>query len=356
MSRFKGITPDQFAAEMQKKYNSKSFRGLELRNANGDMDASSMAYQYASDRLSYIRQRIVEQTFYEIAPADYMTVIPGEGAFSQNIITNLSIKTAGGFKQGKINTAGHNSRLAIADAAVTPVYTYVRNWALAVEYSVFDVEQSLFAGNWDIIEAKHRSRKKDWDLGIQEVAFIGDTEDETNFSGLLTNATVNIDTSTITKNISAMTAAEFSTFVASVIGAYLSNANQTVFPDTFIIPQDDYAGLATPLSYTYPNISKLAYLQQAFDAIVPKGKMKILPCAYGMTAYNGAAGLGSGNGRQRYMLYRNDIDTLFMEIPVDFTTTQVGTLNNFNFQDVAYGQFCGVTVLKPREVLYFDHA
>ena len=59
--------------------------------------------------------------------------------------------------------------------------------------------------------------------------------------------------------------------------------------------------------------------------------------------------------KQRYVLYRQDIDTLFMEIPVDFQTTAVGTLNNFNYQDVAYGQYAGVTVLKPLEVLYFDY-
>ena len=352
ISELKKMTPDQFAESMQKKYNRKSFRGLELRNANGDIATTSLAYQYATDRLSFIRSKIVEQTFYEVLPSDFFDVIPGEGAFSQNIITNVSIKTAGGFRQGKIGTGAHGSKLAVADAAVTPIYTFVRNWALAVEYSIFDVEQSAFSGNWDIVEAKHRSRKKDWDLGIQEIAFLGDIDDLTNFPGLFTQPNVNIDTTTIGANISSLSAADFATFVSKIVGAYLSNANQTVFPNTFVIPQDDWAGLATPVSSTYPNISKLAYLQQTFDAIVPKGKVKIMPSAYGMSAYNAAAGVT----RQRYVLYRRDIDTLFQEIPVDFQTTQVGTLNNFNFQDVAYGQFAGVTVVKPLEVLYFDHA
>lgn len=348
---FKGIDPEKFTHLMQEKYNTKKFRGIELRNANGDIASSSFAYQYATDRLSYIRSRVVEQSFYEVNPSDYFDVIPGEGAFSQNIITNVSIKTAGGFTQGKINSSKGNNRLAVADAAVTPVYTYVQNWALAVEYSVFDVEQSLFAGNWDIIEAKHRARKMDWDLGIQQVAFLGDTESLTNFPGLFSNAGVNINTSLITKNISSMSASEFSTLVAGLIAAFLSNANQTRFPNTFVIPQDDYAGLAVPVSSSYPNISMLSYLQQAFNAIVPGG-VKILPSAYGMKAYNAAASIDN----QRYVLYRRDIDTLFMELPVDYQTTAVGTLNNFNYQDVAYGQYAGVTILKPLEVLYFDHS
>lgn len=347
---FKGMTPDAFAAEMEKKYNRKSFRGLELKNANGDISTESLAYQYATDRLTYIRSKMVEQTFYEVLPSDFFDVIPGEGAFSQNIITNVSIKTSGGFRSGKIGTAGHNSRLQVSDAAVTPVYTYVRNWALAVEYSIFDVEQSAFSGNWDIVEAKHRARKKDWDLGIQEVAFLGDLDDLTNYPGLYTQPYVNSNLTAITKAISSMSAAEFATFVATVLGAFLSNCNRTVFPNRFIIPQDDYVGLATPVSSTYPNISKLEYLQRAFDSIVPGGKVKIMPSAYGIASINTAASVN----KARYVLYRQDIDTLFMEIPVDYQTTQVGTLNNFNFQDVAYGQYAGVTVLKPLEVLYFD--
>jgi hypothetical protein len=45
-----------------------------------------------------------------------------------------------------------------------------------------------------------------------------------------------------------------------------------------------------------------------------------------------------------------------MDIPVDITVTQPNTLNNFQFQDAAYGQYTGVAAYKPLEVLYFDRA
>ncbi len=350
---FKGTSPEQFQNMMKEKYNGRSsFRGLELRNANGDISSTSLSYNYATDRLTYLRQRVVEQTFYEVLPSEYIDVIPGEGAFAQQIITNATIKTGSGFRTGKVNTSGHNNRLATADAAVTPFYTKVQNWAMAIDYNIFDVEQALFSGNWDIVEAKHKARKKDWDLGIQEVAFLGDLDNLTDFPGLFTQSAVNVNTTTIQSNISSMSAADFSTFVAAIIGVYLANAQQTVYPDTFVIPQDDYAGLAAPVSSANPLISKISYLQQAFDAIVPGKKVRIMPSAYGMTAYNTKAGIA----KQRYVLYRRDIDTLFMELPVDYQTTMVGTLNNFNFQDAAYGQYCGVTLLKPLEVIYFDHS
>lgn len=351
---FKGIDPDKFAFMMKEKYNGRTnFRGLELMNANGDISTSSLAYQYATDRLTYIRQRIVEQSFYEVNPSDYFDVIPGEGSFAASIVTQASIKSGQGFQAGKINTAGHNARLAIADAAVVPFYTYIRNWALGIEYSIFDVQQALFSGSWDPIEAKERARKTDYDLGIQAVAFLGDTDDLTNYPGLYSQTGVNINTTLITSatgDLQNMSSANFSTFVGAVIGAYLANANQTRFPNTFIIPQDVYAGLAVPVSSTYPNISMLQYLTQAFNMIVPGGNFKIMPSAYGMSTYNNAASIN----KQRYILLRRDIDTLFMELPVEYQTTAVGTINNFNFQNVAYAQYSGVTVLKPLEVYYVD--
>jgi hypothetical protein len=345
------FTPDEFNQEMVTKYNRKSFRGLELMNAMGDIDPTTFAYQYTTDRLTYIRSRYVEQTFYEVAPADFMNVLVGEGAFSAQIITNLSIKTAGGFKQGKMNTSGHNSKLNVADAAVVPLYTQVMNWALGTEYSIFDVNQALFTGTWDPIEAKQKARKKDFDLGIQEIAFLGD-ETDASFPGLLTSKTVNINASgRISAAINSFSTTSFASFVANVLGDFQSNCNYTAFPNKFVIPTDDYVGLATPVSSSFPVISMLEYLQKAFNAIVPGG-VEILPCAYGIPANNKAA-INTGTGSHVYVLYKDDIDTLFMEIPVNYTVTQVGTYNNFNFQDAAYCQYTGVTIVKPLEVLYY---
>ncbi len=349
--KYKGIDPDKFKAMMKEKYNGRTdFRGLQLMNANGDISPTSLAYQYATDRLTYIRSRIVEQSFYEINPSEYFDVIPGEGAFAAQIVTQASISVGQDFKAGKINTAGHNSKLVVADAAVTPYYTYIMNWAMAIEYTLFDVQQALFTGSWDPIEAKERSRKLNYDLGIQEIAFLGDTDNLAQYPGLYTQSGVNINTTLIPAQLSAMSTAQFSTFVAGIIKAFLANSNQTRFPNTLLIPQDDYAGLAVPVSQTYPNISMLQYLTQAFNMIVPGGNFKIMPSAYGMAAYNAVAGVN----KDRYVLFRRDVDTLFMELPVEYQTTATGTLNNFQFQNVAYAQYSGVTVLKPLEVVYLD--
>ena len=349
------FTPDEFDSAMQTKYNRRSFRGMELLNsrdnANGDISPTSLAYQYATDRLTYIRSRFVEQTFYEVAPADFMNVLVGEGAFSAQIVTNLSIKTAGSFKQGKLMTGNMNSKVTIADAAVVPAYTKIMNWGVGTEYTIFDVNQALFTGTWDPIEAKQKSRKKEFDLGIQEIAFLGDTGDETNYPGLLTQTTVNTNSNRISALISGKSASDFSIFVGGIVGDFLTNCDYTAMPNKFTIPTDDWAGLGVPVSQTYPNISMANYLKQTFDALVTGG-VEILPLAYGIPAKNKTA-INVGTGYHFYCLYKDDIDTQFMEIPVNYTVTQVGTYNNFSFQDVAYCQYSGVTVLKPLEMLYY---
>jgi len=350
----KVVGEDDFRKIMNSKYPGIRFRGMELMNANGDIATTSLAYQYATDRLTFIRSKIVEQTFYTVAPADFVDVIVGEGAWAANIITNMTIKSAGNFKAGKVNTAGHNSRLNVADASVAPFNTPTTPWALANEYSIIDVNMASFSGNWDIVEAKHKSRKTLWDLGIQEIAFLGDADDLTNFPGLYTQPNVNSNLTLITKTISSMTYSEFDTFVAGLVAAYMSNTLQTAWPDTFLIPQDDYVGLGAAVSSQYPLVSKLEWLEKSFAKIVPGGKVKIAPMAYGMATYNKTA-INVGTGKARYVLYKKNVDTAFMEIPVDYTVTAAGTYNNFSFQDVAYGQYAGVSALKPREILYFDY-
>lgn len=340
------------AEKLLKKFNAKGFSGLSLRNASGDINQSSVGFQIAIDTLTYIKKQVTEQKFYEVAPADYVPIAIGEGAFSQNILTNLTVNAAGGFEEGVINTGTGNDRIATADSGIVSKTMKIVNWAKAIGYSIIEIEQALMANNWDVIEQKHRARKKNWDLGIQETAFLGSKSDS-NVKGLFTSTDINSDTATITKTISSMSAAEFATFVSAVIGAYQANCAYTAFPDTFVIPQDDWTGLATPVSSTYPNVSKLEYLQRAFDAVVPN-KVKLMPSVYGLPSINATRGLNGGSGFHRYVMYRKDPESIRMDIPVDLTITQPNTVNNFQFQDVGYGQFTGVGIYRGLEALYFD--
>ena len=324
--------------------------GLDLRlNAAGDTADSATGYQIVTDTLTYIKKQISEQKFYEVAPADFMPVAVGDGSFAANILTNRTYQVSDDFESGNLRTGANNTRLAQVDVAVDSKTMKVINWAKAVEYSIFDIEQALVANNWDPIEQKHRARKRNWDLGIQKIAFLGSAVD-TAVPGFLNNSVVNINTSVIGKAISTMTAAEFATFVQTVLSTYFANTASTVLPTHFAIPYSDYLGLMTPVSSTYPNIPMMSYLEQAFKALCGPA-FKILPLAYADATNNTAFGIN----KQIYQLYRYDAESLRMDVPVDYTTTQPNTINNFQFEDVAYGQYTGVGFYRALEALQFRY-
>lgn len=322
--------------------------GLDLRlNTAGDTADTATGYQIVIDTLTYIKKQVSEQKNYTVAPADFIPVVVGDGAFAANILTNRTYQVGDDFESGNIRTGVDGSRLSAVDVAVDSKTAKVINWAKSVDYTIFDIEQALVANNWDPIEQKHRARKKNWDLGIQKIAFLGSAVD-TGVPGLFNNTVINTDTSTITKTISSMTAAEFATFVAALMGVYFTNTASTALPTHFTMPYGDYLGLMTPVSSTYPNIPKLQYLEEAFKRVCGPN-FKIQPNAYCDAANN----TGAGINKSIYMLHRYDPESVRMDIPVDYTTTQPNSLNNFSFQDVAYGQYTGVQFLRALEALLF---
>lgn len=339
-----------FKKEYDGKYDHDGMRSVRLMNANGDINQSSLGYQYVIDTLTYIRKKVVEQKFYEVEFGAMVPVSVSEAAFYQNVTTNLVMNAFGDFTQGDIDEGKYNARLATADVGVTPVTQVIKNWAVATGYNVIEIQQALLSGNWDIVESRQKSRKTMWDLGLQRIAFLGHPTDS-RVLGLLNQSTVNINTSVIDSAISAMDATAFATFVRTLLAAYLSNNNNTAMPDSFLIPLSDYVGLADPVSPTFPVVSKLEYLKKAFSEIV-KGGVEIMPLAYCEAAYN--SGVTNLDGVDRYALYRNKEDSMLMQIPVNLTMTNAGTYNNFQFQDAAYAQYGGVQMFRVLETLYFD--
>lgn len=335
------LTPQETlrAAALQREFDSK-----ELANALG--------YEINITTLTAISKSIVEQKFFEIAPADYLPVRVGENAWSTQITTYLDFSTGGDFEAGNINTGSSNSRLAEANSGVDSVTNKVVNWAKQITWSLFDLKQASLSGNWDLVTSKERARKRNWDLGIQQIAFWGSNYD-TAVNGLLTLPNVNANTTLITTAISGMNAAQIAAFVAGLVEAFRANNNRTAFPTHFIIPESDYNGLATPFpgtAGTYP-VPVLNYILEAFKMMTRNPNFKILPCAYGVKAIN--AGV-TGLNKNRYVLLNYDEDTLRMDIPVDYSNTLQNTLNGFQYQNAGYGQYTGVKAFRPLEVLYFD--
>lgn len=307
---------------------------------------NALGYEIDITSLTTIMKKITEQKFFEIAPADYMPVRVGEGAWSTQLTTYRSFALGEDFGTGIMNTGSNHSRMASADAGVDSLNIKVNNWAKQIGWSLFDLQHASKSGNWDLVTAKEKARKKNWDLGIQKVAFLGLTGDSS-VLGLL-NQSVTPNTAVITKAISSMTGTELKAFCAAVLAAYRTYSKFTAWPTHFTIPESDYLGLAAPSSADFPLKSVLAVLEETFQVMTKNKGFKIQPCAYGDN-------VNSGLGVQRYALYNSEEESIRMDIPVDYTNTLANSTDNFNFANVGYGQFTGVLAYRPLELLYFQY-
>lgn len=324
-------------------------KGMPLLNANGDINTSSMGFQYILDTLSYIRTKVIEQKFYEVPVADFFPVDVGEAPWSDEIIANLTFLTGGGFYDGDIDAGQGGERLASVDAALSPVRMPVRTWAKGSNWTIMEIAFAAAASKWDIVSSKLESLKKNWDLGIQRTGFLGHPSVAA-ITGLLNNASVNINTQLLPTPVSKMSVTQLTAFVASVLGAFWQNSNDTAMPDTLAVATSDYLGWTAPYSPQFPMISIATYLEDAFKKGTGNAGFKILPLAYCQADKN----LDAGIGKQRMVLYKRDPDVLSMSIPVDFTMLEASSYNKINWQQPAYGQYSGVLITRPREVLYMD--
>lgn len=328
--------------------------GMSLRNANGQVDPSSLGYQYAIDTTTFIRTSVIEQKFYVVKPSDFIPVEVGTGAWLEEIRQNLTYDLAGDFEDGIQNVGEGNTEVPMVSTALSNKNAKIITWTKGYTWAISEVEKALASNNWDVVKSKLNALKRNWDLGIQRTAFIGSRSLQTLVPGLISNADVTVNTSIIDDDISAMDANAFQTFVKAILSAYYTNSNFTQpAPDTFLMPADDFLGMGVAASSGFPNVTKLEYLQRMFAMITGNANFQIKPLAYCQKVNN--AGFLSANGNQRYVLYKKDPDVLRMTIPVDFATTAPGTADNFYWKGIGYGQYTGAIIYRPPEVLYFDN-
>lgn len=319
----------------------------QINERHGYMLANALGYEVDITTLTTIVKKISEQKFFEVAPADYLPVRVGEGTWGAQLTTYRSFELGADFSEGVLNTGGNNARLAEADAGVDALTIKIFNWGKSIGWNIFDLQMAAKNGNWDLVTSKEKARKKNWDLGIQKIAFLGLSGDSS-CRGLLNQSGITNNTTLITKAISSMSTSELKTFTANLITTYRANNNRTAFPTHFIIPESDYLGLASQASPDFPIKSTLELLEEAFKLNTRNSAFKILPLAYCDNQYNDL-------GVQRYVLLNYDDESLRMDIPLDYTNTLANSLDNFNFQNVGYGQFTGVLAYRPLELMYFSY-
>lgn len=321
-----------------------SKRELEMLN--------SLGVEQTLTTLSTVLPEIIEQKYYEVPLADYVDIAVGQGNPFSNELYNWATGIEGSdFESGLINQASNQSNTMADDIAVEPIKRKVIGWKKNVSYNILQ-EGTFTAGtqNMDYVQAKYRARKKQYDLGIQDMFFWG-LKSDNEIKGLLNQANATINTTLITKKLSAMTSAEFQAFIAGFLKTFQTNNNYTAMPNRFVIPQDDYLGLTAFVSETYPvaGSTRIEVLENAVRKFVPD--FKVLGSAYAIKANNAKI---TGLNKDRYVLYKKASDTIKMDIPLDFTVTLPGTANNFDYISAAYSRFTGVNLFRDKELMYFD--
>jgi len=332
----------------------KSGMERELCNANGSVNQSSLGYQYTIQTTTLIAADIIEQKFYEEAVADFAPVLVGRGPWMEEIKQNMTYDAAGPFEEG-IQGLSSRTQIGNVEVGMSPVTAKIASWAKGYMYSLPEMQKALASNNWDVVASKYKALTRNWQLGIQKVGFLGRKSDLTNFPGLLSNSTVNVNTTFIGGPISSMSAADFDAFVAGIIQLYLDNSNDTRLPTRFVMPRSDFVGLGVLVAVGGVSIAmtKLEVLEKLFKGICGQN-FKIMCTAYGNKARN--AGYWATNGTNRYALYNDDRETIHMDIPVDLNICAPATGNNFQWNGVGYGQFTGMIAYRVPEVLYLDDA
>lgn len=330
-------------------------RSFQLDNANGNVSEASLAYQYTVQTTTAIRQDVIRQKFYEVNPGEFMSISVGLGAWMEDIKTNLEYQIAGGFEGGYVSTAQSPSNLMNVDVANSSVDAKLWTWIKGYRYSIIEVNKALAFNNWNVIEAKIATLLKHAQLGIQKVAFLGNPTDLAGTPGLYSNQTVTVNTSVITAAIKSLSSSGFQTLIASLLAAYFANSNNTQLPDTFVMPMSDFLGMSVFVNPAFPLAGSMMIdvLRASFREITGNANFQVKGCLYGQAAAN--AGYWNSNGTNRYVLYKNDAETIRMDMPVAYTMFPAVPVGAINFEGALAMQHSGAIAYRPAQMLYFDY-
>lgn len=323
--------------------------------ANVERQITNAGFKVDITTLTEVLAEVREEKYYMIKPSDYVDVRVGVGAWSDSITSFTAGASADGGETGFINTAANHSKLASVDVVMDSQTFPVRTWAKHIDWSIPLLQQASKAaslGNaaaWDLVAAKERVRKTNWDLMVQKAAFVGIASQ--NLTGLLNASGVTVDTGTLPAEIGAMSDAQLQVVAGNMVKAYFLNSNSTVMPDQLILPQNQAFLLSATNSVTYPMKTKWDVLLDGFKAATQNPNFQMKAVAYADVTGAGSAGAFA---KARYTLSRRGVDVARFEIPVDYTTTMAHSFNGFQFANAGFGQIGGVHVYRPLEIMYFQ--
>ena len=297
---------------------------------------------------------IYKQKYYEITPSDFIPVGSGEiGAYASEY--KIFAIEAEGNKSGVVSKSRKGTQRNTIDASMSEATYKTIDWEYDINYSRTEIERAK-AGKTlsiDLVRLKESETFRQFQLDVQKAAFLG-VED---LQGLLNQSGVTVDTSTISNFLYTLTLDQLNTTVTNIVNSVANNLQEVnlSFPDTLVISPKEARGLkATSVGTEFGvTVSKydrlLSLLKDGFN----NQNFQIKELAYADKARN--ANVLGGNGKNRYVLYRNDPLSMKMHIQRNYTTSAYHTANGHDFTCVATAAYGGLDVFRKHEVTYFDH-
>lgn len=315
--------------------------------ASNDFAIPNAGLVQTIDTITDIVSGVVEAKYYELSgqtPSDFVTVDVGRGAYMGNIVQFTSAFVGSPFEQCIINPAStgiHND--ATADITIGDIT--IKNNFYRQKYSISNEEVRMAAVNrvgFDIIQEKEKSRKKNWDLGIQKVLFEGLVGTQT--KGLLNQTGVTINNTLLPVGIETMNETQLKSLAGGLLSTFFTNANGAVMPNRWLMPTATFMALGVPYGSTFGMPTVKDVLETALKAAGAPADFKIVHALYA----NNAAATGEG----RHALYNTE--DVVMYIPKAYTPHPLYAQGSLDMISDAEGQFTGVQIKRPGAFMYLD--
>ena len=319
-----------------------------INNAVAFANPANYGLEQIITTLTQIVTGVQRQKFYTVdgALTDYVPMEMGTGAYGQGLYQYTVAQVGDNFEAGIVQPGNGINKDANLDIVIDSITIKNNYWRMKYQVTKELVEMARAnAFNFSYIEEQETARLKTYQLGIQKVAFLG-TDDGLN-KGLLNLDNVTVNTSLLPASFGNMTVEQLNNFASTAAAIFWANSNNTVFPNTLLIPTQDLGGLATFISSTYPvGETRKEFLERAFKAAGAPQDFKILHTAYNNTA--------SSTGGKRYVLYNRDSEVLKMYLPKPYTPYPLYPTGSLDMVSDSEAQFTGVWLKRAKEIMYLD--
>jgi len=297
---------------------------------------NSEGYQQDVSTLAKVKAEIVDQKVYGEELSNFAT-ITSEAGYADSLVyyTEEAIADVDG-KGSSDGMAGQGANVEYVRKQYSVI---VDEWKAGYDATHTELNQAQMTGNRSAIVSKERSLATKLKAHMNNRFFLG----EGNLKGLLNMANVSTDTTTVDKNISAMTQAELESIFPTMYTAFRAGNSYTEHADTLVMSSQEMEKLVKVYS-EFGIALNIELIEKSFRALSGNANFKVVSTLY-------AAAANAPAGKETYVLYNSS--NVFFDVPVEVETLWNKGMDIRNDKLVRHSE---VYCERPQEALYFTVA